>query len=129
MHRLAPLLLVLPLLLACGAERGTLKRLPSGRTFEILQAGQVRFEKTGATAAVLVYRSHRDPADQAHLEAEAQELWEAFRPEVEAKGLTTAILQADCASRGLLLAQHASVGFVYERQPDGSWHRTASTGR
>lgn len=119
----------LPLLLACGAPGGVARKLPSGRTVEVLRAGQVRFEATGETAAVMVYRTQLDPGNRPRLETEAQELWEAFRPDVEAKGLGVAILQGECRPRGPLPGATVSFGFRYQRQPDGRWLRDGASGK
>ncbi len=83
----------------------------------------MRFEKTSETSAVLVYRSRRRPEDRVGLEGELGELWEAFRPEVEAQGLRMAVLEAQCKVRGFLPGGTLSLDWVLRRQPDGAWAR------
>jgi hypothetical protein len=117
--------LALPFLLACGPRPGVEQQLPSGHRFRILQAGQVRFEKTGETAAMLVYETGRKPDDAKGLEQEAGELWDFFRPKVEATAQRVAIVQANSPERGFLFKGQAIAGFQWERQADGSWIRKA----
>ncbi|HJW08913.1 MAG TPA: hypothetical protein VJ483_04715 [Holophagaceae bacterium] len=120
-RHLAPAAIVL--LLACGSPQGFVKQLPSGRSFRVLQAGQVRFGKTGETAAMLVYETSRKPEDSKGLEQEATELWDYFRPEVEKTPQHVAIVQANSPDRGFLLKGQALAGFQWEKQADGSWAR------
>jgi hypothetical protein len=121
MRRLA--LLALPLLLACGQRDFTVKQLPSGHRFKILRAGQVKFEKTGETAAMLVFESDRAPGDRKGVEADAQELWDSFRPDVEKAQQSLAIVQADLVPKGMLSRDHFSMGFVWRRGVGGAWER------
>ncbi len=115
--------LVLPLLLACGGSAGTVQQLPSGHRFRILRAGQVRFQTTGETAAMLVYETGRKPDDAKGLEQEAAELWDYFRPEVEKTPQRAAISQANSPERGFRLKGQALAGFQWVREADGAWTR------
>ena len=115
--------LALPLLLACGSPQGFMKQLPSGHSYRILRAGQVRFEATGETAAMLVYETRRKPDDSKGLEADALELWDSIRPEVEKTPQRVAIVQANSPDRGFLIKGQALAGFQWEKQADGSWKR------
>ncbi len=110
----------LALLLACGGGE-VVKTLPSGHAFRILRGGQVQFSD-GSKAAMIVFESERRPDDQKGIRADAEELWDAYRPDIEKTGLTTAILQAN-QPRHVLLLQKGGVitGFTWERQADGSW--------
>lgn len=119
MRRAAAALALLPLL-ACGGG-GALKTLPSGHAFRVLRGGQVQFAD-GSKAAMIVFESERRPDDQKGLAADAAELWEAYRPEVERTGLRTAILQANQPKHVLLLQKGGVItGFTWERQADGRW--------
>ena len=112
--------LALPLLLACGGGEVT-KTLPSGHAFHILRGGQVRFSD-GSTAAMIVFETERRPEDLKDIRAEAEELWEAYRPDIERTGVKTAILQANQPKHVLLLQKGGVItGFTWERQSDGSW--------
>ena len=112
--------LALPLLLACGGGEVT-KTLPSGHAFRILRGGQVRFSD-GSTAAMVVFETERRPEDLKGIRAEAEELWNAYRSDIERTGATTAILQANQPKHVLLLQKGGVIaGFTWEKQADGSW--------
>lgn len=109
--------------LACGQRDFTMKQLPSGHRFKILQAGKARFEKAGQTAAMLVFESDRAPGDRQGLEADIAELWEAFRPDAEKAGLDLAVIQANLVPKGMLSSERVSAAYVWRRKADGSWAR------
>ena len=112
--------LALPLLLACGGGE-VVKTLPDGRSFRILRGGQVQFAD-GSRAAMIVFESERRPDDLKGIKADATELWEAYRPDIEKTGLGTAILQANQPKHALLLQKGGVItGFTWEKQADGSW--------
>lgn len=112
--------LALPLLLACGGG-GTMKTLPSGHAFRILRGGQVRFAD-GSKAAMIVFESERRPDDQKGIHADALELWQAYRPDIEKTGVRTAIIQANQPKHVLLLQKGGVLaGFTWEKQADGGW--------
>ncbi len=112
--------LALPALLACGGG-ATVKTLPNGHSYRILHGGQVCFDD-GSTAAMIVYETEKRPDDQKGIKAEAQELWEAYRPDIERTGQSRAIIQANQPKHALLLQKGGVIsGFTWEKQPDGSW--------
>lgn len=120
MRRLLPAL-ALPLILACGGGGAVTKTLPSGHAFRILRGGQVQFAD-GSKAAMIVFESERRPDDQKGIQADAAELWEAYRPEIEKTGLRTAIIQANQPKHVLLLQKGGVItGFTWEEQADGTW--------
>ena len=113
-------ILALPLLLACGGG-GVVKTLPSGHAFRILRGGQVQFAD-GSRAAMIVFESERRPDDQKGIQADASELWDAYRPDIERTGVSTAIIQANQHKHVLLLQKGGVItGFTWEKQVDGSW--------
>ncbi|HXC17625.1 MAG TPA: hypothetical protein VNV60_09315 [Holophagaceae bacterium] len=106
--------------LACGGGE-LVKTLPSGHAFRILRGGQVEFAD-GSKAAMIVFESERRPDDQKGIQADATELWDACRPEIEKTGLRTAIIQANQPKHVLLLQKGGVItGFTWEQQADGSW--------
>ena len=112
--------LALPALLACGGG-ATVKTLPNGHSYRILHGGQVRFDD-GSTAAMIVYETEKRPDDQKGIQAEAEELWEAYRPDIEKTGQTKAIIQANQPKHLLLLQKDGVIaGFTWEKQADGTW--------
>ena len=118
--RRTPAILALPALLACGGG-GMTKTLPSGHAFRILRGGQVQFAD-GSKAAMIVFESERRPDDQKGIQADATELWDAYRADIEKTGVSTAIIQAN-QPKHLLLLQKGGVitGFTWEKRADGSW--------
>ncbi|HET6329269.1 MAG TPA: hypothetical protein VFF76_00640 [Holophagaceae bacterium] len=118
--RRALAILALPPLVACGGGE-MVKTLPSGHAFRILRGGQVLFAD-GSKAAMIVFESERRPDDQKGIQADATELWNAYRPEIEKTGLRTAIIQANQPKHVLLLQKGGVItGFTWEKQADGSW--------
>ena len=110
----------LPFLLSCGGG-GVVKTLPSGHAFRILRGGQVQFSD-GSKAAMVVFESERRPDDIKGLQADAAELWEAYRPDIEKTGLSTAIIQANQPKHVLLLQKGGVItGFTWEKRADGTW--------
>lgn len=111
----------LPLILACGGGGAVVKTLSNGHAFRILRGGQVQFSD-GSKAAMIVFECERRPDDQKGIQADATELWEAYRPEIEKTGLRTAIIQANQAKHVLLLQKGGVItGFTWEKQADGTW--------
>ena len=112
--------LALPLLLACGGGE-VVKTLPGGHAFRILRGGQVQFAD-GSKAAMIVFESERRPDDQNGIQADATELWDAYRPDIEKTGVSTAIIQANQPKHVLLLQKGGVItGFTWEKQANGSW--------
>ncbi|HET8715789.1 MAG TPA: hypothetical protein VFM16_08185 [Holophagaceae bacterium] len=111
----------LALLLACGGGESVVRTLPSGHRFRILRGGQVQFAD-GSKAAMIVFETERRPDDLKGIRAEAGELWDAYRPDIEKTGLTTAIVQANQPKHVLLLQKGGVIaGYTWERQADGRW--------
>ena len=107
--------------LACGSSGAVMKTLPSGHVFRILRGGQVRFSD-GSKAAMIVFESERRPDDAKGIQADAAELWDAYRADIERTGATTAIIQANQPKHILLLQKGGVItGFTWEKQADGSW--------
>ena len=111
----------LSLSLACGGGGAVMKTLPSGHVFRVLRGGQVQFSD-GSKAAMIVFETERRPDDQKGIHADATELWDAYRPEIEKMGLGAAIVQANQPKHALLLQKGGVItGFTWEKQVDGSW--------
>ena len=72
---------------------------------------------SGPSAVVISYNTKVSIADRAALSAQADDLMKFFRTDVEADGVTVAVLRASRDGEGY--------GFVYERQSNGAWARKA----
>ncbi len=109
--------------LGCGRQEGKLVNLDAKHSVTVLRGGQVKFEKTGGTAALVLYLTERLPGDAKGLEAEAQALFEHLKADIEKTGQAKAILQAEARPRGPIPGDKAVFGFLFEKQADGSWVR------
>ncbi|HJV22502.1 MAG TPA: hypothetical protein VJ570_07390 [Holophagaceae bacterium] len=119
---LAPLPALL-LLAACGPQEGKVVQLDAKHSVTVLRGGQVKFEKTGETAALVLYLTDRQPGDSKGLEAEALAVFDHLRAEIEKTGQAKAILQAEAKPRGPIPGDKAVFGFLFEKQADGTWVR------
>ncbi len=108
---------------ACGPQEGKVVQLDAKHRVTVLRGGQVKFEKTGESAALVLYLTERQPGDAKGLEAEAQALFEHLKADIEKTGQTKAILQAEARPHGPIPGDKAVFGFLYEKQADGSWIR------
>ncbi len=117
----------LGLAVACSRQEGKVLQVDAKHQVTVLRGGQVRFEATGETAALVLYLTDRQPGDAKGLEGEAQALFDQLRGDIERTGQTLAILQAEARPRGPLPSDKAVFGFRFERRPDGSWTRQAAT--
>jgi hypothetical protein len=57
------------------------------------------------------------------LEKEADEIWSAFRLDVEKANLTSGIILANEVPKGLIISTNNSYVFVYSKGQDGQWSR------
>ncbi|MEA2463048.1 MAG: hypothetical protein QOJ98_795 [Acidobacteriota bacterium] len=70
---------------------------------------------------VLTYQTDLSLDDVAALAAEVDNIWDVFKVDVEAQHLNNALIKPTRITFGGVVSK--SRGFVYEKQPDGSWHR------
>lgn len=108
---------------ACGPQEGKVVQLDAKHSVTVLRGGQVKFEKSGESAALVLYLTERQPGDAKGLEAEAQALFDHLKADIDKTGQTRAILQAEAQPRGPIPGDKAVFGFLFEKQPDGSWTR------
>ncbi|HJV89632.1 MAG TPA: hypothetical protein VJ623_04945 [Holophagaceae bacterium] len=111
------------LLAACGPREGKVIQLDPKHSVTLVRGGQVKFEKTGETAALVLYLTDRQPGDAKGMETEAQALFEHLKADIEKTGQARAILQAEAKPRGPIPGDKAVFGFLFEKQADGSWVR------
>ena len=107
----------------CGRQDGKVIQLDAKHSVTVLRGGQVKFEETGETAALVLYLTERQPGDAKGLEAEAQALFDQLKGDIDKTGQAKAILQAEAKPRGPLPSDKAVFGFLFEKQADGSWAR------
>ena len=109
---------------ACGRQEGKVVQLDAKHSVTVLRGGQVKFERTGETAALVLYLTDRQPGDAKGLESEAQALFDHLKADIEKTGQSRAILQAEAKPRGPLPSDKAVFGFLFEKQGDGVWVRS-----
>ena len=109
--------------LGCRPSEGKVVKVDAKHSVTVLRGGQVKFEKTGETAALVLYLTERQPGDAKGLEAEAQALFEQLKTDIDKTGQTKAILQAEARPHGPIAGDKAVFGFLFEKQTDGSWVR------
>jgi hypothetical protein len=109
----------------CAQQEGKVYQVDAKHQVTVLRGGQVKFEKSGETAALVLYLTERQPGDAKGLEAEAQALFDQLRADIEKTGQMKAILQAEAKPRGPIPGDKAVFGFLFEKQADGIWVRKA----
>jgi len=117
-------LLGLATVAACAhsAEQYEVKKLPSGREVRVVSTGFMRFQN-GDTSLVLTYQTPFKVTDTASLGAEVEDIWNTFRIDAENAHLHSAIISALEVPSGFILKSSEGKNFVFERAPDGAWHR------
>lgn len=111
------------LLVGCTASKPNYKTftLPSGKQIRVMGVGQINFTQ-GAPALMLQYQTDLKVANKPALRSEADEIWPAFKNDVEGANLNAAIISANEIPRGFIVKRGNSYNFVYEKRADGSWH-------
>jgi hypothetical protein len=110
-------------LTGCGsADTGyTVHRLPSGREVKVLGVSKMFFSK-GDPALMLKYRTDLRLEDQEQLRKEVEEVWQAFRVDVEQAGLKAAIISVhEPPKRVLIVSTNKSFNFVIQKSAAGNW--------
>ena len=110
-------------LTGCGsADTGyTVHRLPSGREVKVLGVSKMFFSK-GDPALMLKYRTDLRLEDQEQLRKEVEEVWQAFRVDVEQAGLKAAIISVhEPPKRVLIVTTNKSFNFVIQKSAAGNW--------
>ena len=107
----------------CGStEPGyTVHKLPSGREVKVLGITKMFFAK-GDPALVLKYRTDIKLEDHEQLRKEVEEVWQAFRVDVEREGLTAAVISVqETPKRVLIITKSRGYNFVVKKSDAGAW--------
>jgi hypothetical protein len=107
----------------CGSmdSNYTVHRLPSGLEVKVLGVTKMFFAK-GDPALMLKHRTDLRIEDQARLRKEVEEVWQAFRVDVERAGVKAAIISAHEPPRRLLiLSTNKSYNFLIQKSEAGVW--------
>jgi hypothetical protein len=97
----------------------SLRTLPSGRAVKVAAIMPMNFSQ-GPAALVLKYYSDKDFDSHGELDAEADEIWQQFRIDVENAKFKEAILMASEEPHGII-SHTKGFNYVFERQTDGKW--------
>jgi len=107
----------------CGStEPGyTVHKLPSGREVKVLGMTKMFFAK-GDPALVLKYRTDLKLDDHEQLRKEVEEVWQAFRVDVEREGVKAAVLSVqETPKRVLIVTTSKGYNFVVKKSDAGAW--------
>ena len=121
------LLILVLVFLACSPpeQPHKLVKLPSGRQVKVLSVGKMYFSK-GEPALMLKYQTDLPIGNAAALDAEADDIWQSFKEDVERAHLSNAIISATShATRGFI-SESRSYNFVYQKSAGGTWQRLAN---
>lgn len=97
-------------------------RLPSGNLIKVLGTVRVLF-RADDPALMLKYRTECSLEDKAALQREVDEIWTAFRNDIERAGVKNAIISANEPRQGFIITTTRSFNFVYKRSADGTWEQ------
>jgi hypothetical protein len=104
-----------------GSTSYTAHRLPSGRDVKVLSVTKTLLAK-GDTALMLKYRTDLRLEDHVQVRKEVEEVWQAFRFDVEQAGLKAAIISVhELPSHLLIVRTDKSYSFVIQRSSRGIW--------
>lgn len=95
---------------------------PTGKrhTVTITSVDQVRLPHGGSL--VLVGTTDIPVEDVAELCRAADDVWGDYEGQAEAEGLTSGVIRISTPA-GVVISDTKGYGFVYDKWPDGTWHR------
>jgi hypothetical protein len=111
------------MLSGCGStDTGyTVHKLPSGREVKVLSITKMFFTK-GDPALVPKYRTDLRLEDHDQLRKEVEEVWQAFRVDVERAGLKAAVISVqETPKRMLIVTTSKGYNFVVKKSDAGAW--------
>ena len=99
----------------------TVHRLPSGREVKVLSVTKMFFSK-GDPALMLRYRTDVRLEDKTQIRKEVEEVWQAFRFDVEQAGLKAAIISVqEPPGRLFIVSASKSYNFAIQKSSKGTW--------
>jgi hypothetical protein len=103
------------------AQQSSIK-LKSGKEFKVLQVGPVYGQGMKKLGVELQYETELRVSNVTILRKEADQVWDAFRPQVEKANEKAAIVSAVEKRPSGIIKKSQGYNFVFERRPDGTWH-------
>ncbi|MBP1772008.1 MAG: hypothetical protein H6P99_1171 [Holophagaceae bacterium] len=111
-------------LFACGSSGPgyRVSTLSSGKQVKVINVTKMFFSK-GDTALILDYQTDIPFTDKAALNKEVDDIWSAFKNDVEKANVKSGVIRANEAPKGTFIQTKNQFGFVFTRAEDGSWSR------
>ncbi len=95
--------------------------LENGKKVALLSMGPFYFKNGDPPALVLKYETKIELSNYEALKAEVDEIWKIFKHNVKTSGFSTAAIRAQRPLKGNYIRKGQGYGFVFLKQPDGSW--------
>lgn len=115
------------LLLGCGSpeSRAMPLKLQSGKTVGVLSVMTMHFSNRDP-ALMIKYVTNLPVADGPALQAEADEVWQAFQADADRANLANAVVSATTPPSSGFIKTSQSYGYVFHKASDGTWQRQPS---
>jgi hypothetical protein len=115
----------LALLIACSSNnhQGNPFTLPSGRVIRITGMGPLHYTNGNAPSLMFQYQTELKISEKEELLKEVDDIWSVLRVDADKGNFTSAIVSAREIPQGFIFKNAKGFNFVYEKNPDGSWHR------
>lgn len=102
--------------------------LRSGKVIRVRSIGQIQQQRNEPILALdyvsaLIPSGIMPPEKEMELDEEAAQVWEHFRPLVEAAGMRSALIRASQDPKGILGATRRK-GYLWHRDDEGAWQRS-----
>ena len=105
----------------CSRRKGKPYRLPSGSEITIRGTGKIYFSSEKEWASTLQYETQIPLTDSAALRAQATEVMNIFKADVEKAGMKYGALTARTPSSGAFIGVSKGKNFVMEKDASGRW--------
>jgi hypothetical protein len=105
----------------CARRKGRPYRLPSGSEITITGTGRMYFSSEKAWALTLQYETQVPLSDSVALRAQAAEVMDMFKADVEKAGVKYGALTARTPSSGAFFGVSHGHNFLMEKDATGHW--------
>jgi hypothetical protein len=107
--------------IACSRPKRKTVRLPSGAEIALIATGKMYFSKEKKWGLTLKYETAIPLSDLGSTRAQAREVLDAFRAEVEKGDVTVVVLSAQSPPTGVFLRRATMANVIFERTATGEW--------
>ena len=113
-------LVAIALFVSCSQEpKYKIKQLPSGKRIKIESVAKL-FDGKGKSALMLTYYTDLEIDDKQSLQSEVEDIWRAFRIDVEKAGVQSALICASEMPHGFI-SRTSAFTFAYDQNASGDW--------